>query len=77
MLQLCSGYWCAICFKFGILLCYAVVNKMRNAINAEQSKVTEQMKIAEWGTEQLEITMNPHAWNNCIRGTDKLIIHSC
>ena len=25
MLQLCSGYWCAICFKFGILLCCACI----------------------------------------------------
>ena len=33
---------------------------MRNAINAERSKGTEHVKIAEWGMEQMEITMNPH-----------------
>ena len=37
-----------------------VVNKMRNAQNTERSKGTEQVKIMEQGTEQMEITMNPH-----------------
>ena len=32
----------------------------RNAIYAERSKGTEQVKITEQGTGQMEITMNPH-----------------
>ena len=33
---------------------------MQNAINVEQCKGMEQAKIAERGTEQMEIILNPH-----------------
>ena len=33
---------------------------MQNPIKAEQYKGMEQVKITEWGMEQMEITMNPH-----------------
>ena len=48
---------------------------MRNAINAERSKGTEQVKIMEQEMEQMEITMNPHGSIMCgIHGTDKFNI---
>ena len=45
-------------------------HRTQNTINAERSKGTEQVKITEQGTEQMEIIMNPHTGNNCIHGAD-------
>ena len=36
------------------------MNGTQKATNAERSKKTEQVKIVERETEQMEITMNPH-----------------